>query len=568
MISFGDRPLQVTNFTVGILRSNVIKVMLSVGCTLLIGVLSGSSLVVLLPLLSSTGIAQSQSQQSKVFMLADSLWQGLGLSFTIYTSLVLYVVLTIVQSILGFARTQLDTRIVQEFKKNLRDTLFAAIFSAEWRFVKQEKNTHLFNNLIGEINKIGYSIMALVSALSLLLIFCFYLVASLFISVKMTVLALLCFLPLLLIQKKLNTNAYKVGEVMYWRHESLFTTVLDFINSFKLAKSHTIEQQYVSTFRRLTSDIAEDEYTYARTGAYTDFLYQAGTALSTCVILVGAIRFLHIPVIDLLVMVFIASRLIPNFSSLARNYQYILSTLPAYTGVTDLLRKAQSNREEDNAQKVSLQSPPTQAIRFNKVDFSYDQDTPIFNQFTYELPINKTTSIIGVSGRGKTTLVELILGLQKPRAGEIFIDSIDLAHINQKDWRSMIAYIPQESFLFNATIRQNLLWVNPDASDEALHTALCSAACSFVFDLPEGLDTLVGDQGGRLSGGERQRLALARALLRHPRLLILDEATNALDANNEKLIKDALEQIKHKTTILIIAHNPYLHELADQTLVI
>jgi len=284
-------------------------------------------------------------------------------------------------------------------------------------------------------------------------------------------------------------------------------------------------------------------------------------------VLAGAINLVNIPAVDLLLMVYIASRLIPNFSSLVRNYQYVISTLPSFDGITNLLHDAQKHRE-NCTNKIPLQKDPTQAIRFDKVDFSHDESTPIFNQYSCEIPINKTTSIIGLSGRGKTTLVELLLGLVKPQAGKIYIDDVDLMQLNYQDWRNRVAYIPQENFLFNTTIRQNLLWSNPDTTDEDLYTALHSAACSFVFNLPKGLDTVVGNQGGRLSGGERQRLALARALVRKPRLLILDEATNALDTANEQLVRQALERLCHTITIVIIAHNPVLHELADHTLTI
>ena len=558
---------QVADYIISVVRSNQRKLLLSVGCTLLAGLITGGSLFVLLPLLGSVGFPKNPAKQSKAFEIADTVWRGLGFSFTLATSLIIYVFLTGFQALLSYARSVLDVQIVQQYKQNMRNELFSAIIEAEWKFIKYEKNTHLFNNLIGEINTIGYAITALIGSLSTLVIFCVYLATSLFLSFKMTVVASLCFLPLLLIQRKLNNSAYKTGEVMYWRHESLFGTVLEFINSFKLAQSHSFQQRYVSAFRQITAQTAQDEYAYARTSAITDVLYQVGTSVIISIVLVCAIHIINIPTVDLLLMVYIASRLVPNFSSLGRNYQYLVSTLPSYNGVTSLLLEAK-NHKEDNTGKQPLINFPSHTIRFENVGFCYDSDRSIFDNLNCEIRINKTTSIIGASGVGKTTLLELILGLLKPKEGKIYIDNVNLAHINLDDWRTLIAYIPQECFLFNTTIRQNLLWAKPKATDDDLKNALWAAAGGFVFTLPGGLETIVGDQGIRLSGGERQRIALARALLRQPRILILDEATNALDIDNERLIKEAIDRLKGKITMLIIAHNQYLHENSDEVLVL
>ena len=155
------------------------------------------------------------------------------------------------------------------------------------------------------------------------------------------------------------------------------------------------------------------------------------------------------------------------------------------------------------------------------------------------------------------------MGLLRPQAGKILIGGIELEKLNLAQWRSSIAYIPQECFLFHTTILKNLLWAKADSTADEIRAALESAGCGFVYELPLGLATVVGDQGIRLSGGERQRIALARALLRRPQILILDEATNALDDANEQLIKEAIDRLRGKATILIISHVQTLYTGAD-----
>lgn len=167
----------------------------------------------------------------------------------------------------------------------------------------------------------------------------------------------------------------------------------------------------------------------------------------------------------------------------------------------------------------------------------------------------KVTALIGESGSGKSTVTDLVLGLQIPTDGEVLIDGVALNQLKQNSFRERVGYVPQEPQLFNASIRDNLLWSFSSATDNDLWKALeLSNAASFVAGLPEGIETIVGDRGVRLSGGQRQRIALARALLRNPELLILDEATSALDSESEFLIQKSIEMVASSTTILVIAH--------------
>ncbi|QIP13927.1 ABC transporter ATP-binding protein [Spirosoma aureum] len=552
------------DYLYSLVKSNKVKLLSSVVITLFSGLTRGGSFILLLPLLNLAGITGNPDQNSRAFKLTKIIWDMLGISFTIYTCLIIYVLLVLIHACLGYMKNIIDVTVVQEYKQNLRNELFSAVINAEWGFIKSAKNTHIFNNIINEINNIGYSVNLVISSFSTFTLFFFYLSTSLYVSIKMTVIASLCIVPLLLVQRKLNNNAYKSGLAMYTRHESLFNAVLEFINSFKMAKSYTFQDRYETEFRKITQQTVKDEYIFAKISAGTSILYEVGSAIIVSIILILAIKVVHMPVVDLLLMIYIASKLLPTISSLIRVLQYTLNTLPSYEGVINLLHDSQKNQEK-NDDKLPVNEFPKKFIKFSEISFRYDEEKPILNNFSYEIEVNKTTSILGASGRGKTTLVELLLGLLKPHSGKILLDNKDLNDVNLTDWRNMSAYIPQECFLFNATIRENLLWVKPEANEAELQEVLKLVAGEFVFRLPNGLDTNVGDQGIRLSGGERQRIALARALLRNPKILILDEATNALDISNELIIKKAIDNLKGKMTILIIAHNQYLHEGADET---
>src|SRR4029453_14211987 len=195
------------------------------------------------------------------------------------------------------------------------------------------------------------------------------------------------------------------------------------------------------------------------------------------------------------------------------------------------------------------------AVRLDAVSFRYEEAAePALASVTLTIPVGQTTAIVGPSGSGKTTLADLLLGLIVPARGSVLVDGKPLTAELLPAWREQIGYVPQDSFHFHDTVRANLLWARPESSEAELLEALEVAAAGFVAQLPQGLDTVLGDRGIRLSGGERQRVALARALVRRPAMLILDEATSSLDSENERRVQDAIERLHGHLTIVVITH--------------
>jgi ATP-binding cassette, subfamily B, bacterial MsbA len=194
-------------------------------------------------------------------------------------------------------------------------------------------------------------------------------------------------------------------------------------------------------------------------------------------------------------------------------------------------------------------------IRFERVTFSYDEDRPVLSDFSAEMLHGEVVALVGPSGAGKSTIVNLVPRFYELQQGRITVDGVDIADVRLSDLRDAIAIVPQETQLFNGTIAENIRYGRLNASDAELVAAAQEAnADEFVQKLPEGYATVVGERGIRLSGGQRQRIAIARAILRDPRILILDEATSALDSHSEALIEDALDRLLPGRTTLIIAH--------------
>lgn len=208
-------------------------------------------------------------------------------------------------------------------------------------------------------------------------------------------------------------------------------------------------------------------------------------------------------------------------------------------------------------------------VVFENVSFRYSDETPAIDHLSLEAKPGETIALVGATGAGKSTLLNLLTRFYEPTSGRILIDGHLLANVSKEWLRDQLGYVTQESFLFNTTIRENLLLAKHDASDEELWAALEAAnAADFIRAHPDGLDTVAGERGGRFSGGEKQRISIARALLKNPPLLLLDEATSALDNRTERLVQQALENLRSDRTCFVIAHRLSTVRQADRICVL
>jgi ATP-binding cassette subfamily C protein len=285
------------------------------------------------------------------------------------------------------------------------------------------------------------------------------------------------------------------------------------------------------------------------------------TVSFTALGLYGVLVIWKMPLATVLVMVYMLSKLMKRMQKMQSLYQQVVTAESAYWSYQSKLQRAVEEKEmTPGNQQPSLDH----SIRLKQVSFAY-ADRWVLKGAELEFPANSFTAIVGPSGIGKTTVVDLITGLLRPQAGEILIDDIPLAEIDLRRWRQMIGYVPQETLLLNDTVLANVTLGEKKLKAENVEASLRAAgAWDFVQDLPEGIFALVGERGLRLSGGQRQRIAIARALVHQPKLLILDEATTALDPENESAICETLRMLKRKLTILAISHQPAILQAAER----
>jgi subfamily B ATP-binding cassette protein MsbA len=241
----------------------------------------------------------------------------------------------------------------------------------------------------------------------------------------------------------------------------------------------------------------------------------------------------------------------------------------AFAGL-DRIREIRDMATEDfaDASKSSIDEVEGD-VAFDDVTFEYVPDVPVLKHVSFTAPAGSTTALVGASGGGKSTLIGLVMAFNHPRSGRVLVDGRDVTSLRLRDYRSNLGVVMQDNFLFDGTIRENIAFSKPGATEEEIRAAARIAHCDeFVSGFKDGYDTIVGERGVKLSGGQRQRVAIARAVLADPRILILDEATSSLDSESEALIRDGLRSLRRGRTTFVIAHRLSTIESADQILVL
>ncbi|WP_154053298.1 ABC transporter ATP-binding protein [Olsenella uli] len=332
----------------------------------------------------------------------------------------------------------------------------------------------------------------------------------------------------------------------------------DSITNIMAVKTAGREANEQEVFRRASEDVRQADSARmrrtVRTGAVTSTLIVLMMAL-TAVFIAGGNAWLGISGGTLVMMFTYTNTLAMRFNMLSAMFQQINRALGDAHDLTVALDEPLLVADDPNAPELRVTAG---RIDFEGVGFRYadaDEQDRVFDDFTLEIPAGQRVGLVGRSGSGKTTLTTLLLRLEDLTRGRIVIDGQDIAHVTQTSLRRQIAYVAQEPMLFHRSIRENIAYGRPDASDAEVERAAREAnAWEFIERLPDGLDTEVGERGVKLSGGQRQRVAIARAILMDAPILVLDEATSALDSESERLIQDALENLMRGRTAIVVAH--------------
>lgn len=532
----------------------------------IVSLMEGVGILLIIPLLSIGGVVETNPTSSKLGQLFDFLAL---LPPSLYLPLILCIYLLIIvgQNLLQRGLAIRDVKAREKFSRDLRIEIYSLLLHSKWKLFLRKRKSTLINLLTAELARVIGGINFFLQLLSNTIFMVIQLAIALWLSVKMTLFIVLFGLILGYLSKKFVQRSRSLGRRTSQLGEDYMAGITDQLNGIKDIKSNKLENSYIDWLRSLTSGMNAEQIEYVKLKSGSQLVYKVSAAILVTVFVFISVKVFHAEGEQLLLIILIFSRLWPRFITIQSNFEQIAATLPACQAVTKLIEDCSKEQEFKSVDELPLIVKPQ--IECKDVYFRYKKGSYTLKDINLTILPNQMTAIVGPSGAGKSTLIDLLMGLNSPERGEVLVNGQPLKDELLLSLRQSISYVPQDAFLFNTSVRENLLTVNAQASERELWSALEFAmADQFVENLPQGLDTVIGDRGMKISGGERQRLVLARAILKKPALLILDEATSALDTNNENKIKESIDRLKGKVTIVVVAHRLSTIQSADQVLVL
>jgi ATP-binding cassette subfamily C protein len=524
---------------------------LMVGCS----VSEGFGLLFILPILQAAGFdLGGQGGVNRYAQVMVESVRAVGFAPTLVPLLAVWFAIVSARAFLMRWRSLGILALQQDFELALRSRLYRAIVNANWLFLCRARGADFVDALAVQISRVGEATQNLLSFAALAFVTFLYLCFALKLSPAITALIGVSGALLGLVSKRRTRAMHESGSDLSAAFNELSAASVEQMGNLKTVKAYNAEDAYSAIYIAIATRVSRMFLKITRHLEATTLWFDIGSALILCLVLYAALKLLTVPRVELLVLLALFIRLMPQVGRLQNYYQSFVALLPAFAAVTELERRCLAAAEV----RTSADPPPQlqHMLRLERVSFRYPRSERFVLQgVDMAIPAGRITAIVGPSGAGKSTAADLIMGLIEPEQGRLTIDGAALERQQAYAWRERIGYVAQETFLFHDTVRRNLQWARTDASEAEMMRALkMAAADDFVLRMPAGLDTVVGDRGALVSQGERQRLALARALLRRPALLVLDEAFNSLDAENEQRIWQAIERLRGEVTIVLIAH--------------
>ncbi len=470
----------------------------------------------------------------------------------------IFLVILIIQGVISYFRTTLFAYVSEKGMADLRKSLYNKIMTLDITFFESRRVGELSSRLTADVNQLQevFSI-TLAEFIRQLVILIAGLVILGFLAPKLSLLMLLTFPFIVVLAMVFGKYVRNISKSRQDELANSNVIVDETLQSFHTVKSFTNEFFESLRYEKSINELVRISMKYAKVrGVFFTFIIT---------ILFGGIFFIlwrgavmvqngEMQVGDLFSFIIYTGLIGGAIASIGSLYTSIAGAIGATERILEILEKP-SEVDLDDAGKPHQRFEGT--IAFRDVSFSYPSrpDVQVLDEINFEIEKGKNIAFVGASGVGKSTIIQLILQYYQPTSGNIEVDGQKITSYNLTDYRKNMALVPQEVLLFGGTIRENLQYGKPDATDEELKAAAIQAnAWEFISTFPDQLNTIVGERGIKLSGGQRQRIAIARAILRNPTILLLDEATSSLDAESEKLVQEALQVLMKDRTSIIVAH--------------
>ena len=541
---------------------------LNLALILFSGLLEGFGIALFIPLLQlllggpKTVTAGGGDEISQHLFKAPEM---LGLTATPVTLLVMIGVLILGSLLVNYAQRYVLIGSKYRITMRLREKVLQSFFNTEWPFSSSHPQGKVVNLLTTECARAGIALAHELQGVATALQIMVFVTLSFIISWKLVLITAPFAIFSLLVVRPFVKQARALGERNKTLNQALGTLSVDYLRGLKILRATASTNIVTDRISARCRDLFDVNVRSELNTTQIYFIIQALPILLIVVVLGMAHELLGLSATFVMGFLLFLARIAPRAAQFQQAYQSYLLVSPAIRVVDAFItasREAEESTHPDGPQFSELKH----GVKFDAVSYHFnDGDEKALHDVSLAINRNQFIALVGSSGAGKSTMTELLIGLRRPTEGRVLVDETDLVELDLNSWRRRVGYVAQDTVLFNDTLRNNLLFFAPGASEENLRWAMqISHLDEVVADLPEGLETQVGESGVRFSGGQRQRIALARALVAKPELLILDEATSALDNESERYIQDALESIRHTMTIVVIAHRLSTVRKADR----
>jgi len=526
----------------------------------LAGLAEGIGIATLLPLLGLVAGGEARNNTELGRMIADTL-QAVGIQPTVGMLIVLVLVLMTAKTGLILLAARQWSLYAARVEVNFRMDFIRALMGARWEYFVSQRQGSLANAITTEARNASETSLLVCRIMAAGLQAAMYIAVALLVSWKVTVAALIGGALTLSLLNGFVTMARRAGERQTDLLQEVSARLVDSVQGIKPLKAMACEERVVPLLEKDMHDLYEARGKEVLSAESLNTLSEFALVCLVAVGILVAFTVWEAPLETVMLFAVLAWRTFGKMRIVQQNYQWLRRLESSFWSLRSAIDRATAANEPAlNAKTPTL----NQAITFSNVSFSYGDNSVLRNVY-FTIPAGEFIALTGPSGAGKTTIADLIIGLFSPQGGQVAIDDVPVTDMSLKAWRSMIGYAPQETIMFHDTIFTNVTLGDPALSRADAEEALRAAGSwDFVTSLSGGMDWVVGERGARLSGGQRQRIAIARALVRRPKLLILDEATTALDPKTEAAVCETLEQLRGNVTIIAISHQPALVNAADE----
>ncbi|BAU63136.1 Xenobiotic-transporting ATPase [Stanieria sp. NIES-3757] len=486
--------------------------------------------------------------------------------------MIVVIVMTIIlKNVTNFISSLIGNYSAKNLVRSMRTSGLRILLDVDLDFYSKIRIGDIVNRINGEIEKTASAVRTVIRILITVLTILTFVYLLILISWRLTLLTTVLLSFIAFSNQYFVIKSKELGQVLAEQSREYSRKIIEILTGIRLVKSVSNEE---SEYQQIEQLILAREDAQLKSQAISSIIGPINEILGILIILllVGLGRYLFTQQLEefapiLLTYLVILFRLLPFIGQLNNARTQFANSIHSIDIVEDFLRK-------DNKPFLTRGIKPferlTEGIKFEGVNFAYpDHEKLVLKQLNLWIPKGKTIALVGSSGAGKSTIADLLPRFYDPTSGRITIDGVDLKDYDIKSFRRSMGIVSQDTFLFNNTIRYNIAYGLEHVSEEEIITAARRAnAYEFIGQLPQGLETEVGDRGVMLSGGQRQRIAIARALLRNPDILILDEATSALDTVSERLVQEAIDELCRDRTTLVIAHRLSTVQKAHQIVVL